>query len=67
VWALIHVTAGELRYVVDGLDGRQLKLRPGVTGTVAPGVVHHVEVVGPVRFHVEFHHRPGGTGDAPAL
>jgi tellurite resistance-related uncharacterized protein len=56
VWALIHVTQGRLRYVVDGLDGRTFELDVEHPGVVAPGVLHHVDPAGEVVFWVEFHH-----------
>ncbi|WP_437736177.1 DUF3565 domain-containing protein [Sorangium sp. So ce1335] len=57
VWGVIHVISGQLRYRVDGLDGRELRLTPETPGFVAPEVLHHVEPDGPVRFFVEFHAR----------
>lgn len=55
VWGLVEVTRGMLVYVVDGLGGRRFELTPGTPGVVAPEVVHHVEIVGPVVFRVRFH------------
>lgn len=60
VWGVIHVESGQLRYVLDGLDGRALTLTPGSAGIIPPEVLHHVAADGPVRFYVEFHRRPGG-------
>lgn len=60
VWGVIHVESGQLRYVLDGLDGRELTLAPNRAGLIPPEVIHHVAADGPVRFYVEFHRRPGG-------
>ncbi len=57
VWARIVVGDGRLRYRVDALD-RTFELAPGIVGIVLPEVPHHVEPIGPVRFHVEFLHAP---------
>jgi len=60
-WGLIRVEQGVLRYRVT--DPRR---RPGERdltpetepGVVEPTILHHVEPVGPVRFHVEFLRQP---------
>ena len=57
VWGLIHVLGGKLRYRI--LDERrapaELLLVPGSPpGIVEPTVLHEVEPLGSVRFHVEF-------------
>lgn len=56
-WGLIHVEAGSLRYVVTDprRPGSERILSPGdAPGIVEPTIRHHVEPLGPVRFHVEF-------------
>jgi len=63
VWARIVVRAGSLRYVIEPPIARELVLDPAHPGTVAPGVLHRVEPIGAVRFHVEFHRRSVGGGD----
>lgn len=62
-WALIHVVEGALRY--DITDHRRPTrsgiLTPGgPPGIVEPTILHHVEPIGPVRFHVEFLRQPSG-------
>jgi tellurite resistance-related uncharacterized protein len=57
-WGLIHVLEGRLAYRV--LDPRrpasESVLSPGgPPGVVEPTILHEVEPLGPVRFHVEFH------------
>jgi tellurite resistance-related uncharacterized protein len=56
-WGLIRVEQGVLRYRVT--DPRRVasdqELAPDTSpGVVEPTILHHVEPVGPVRFHVEF-------------
>jgi len=56
-WGRIHVEAGRLRYVVT--DPRReraerILARDAAPGIVEPTILHHVEPLGPVRFHVEF-------------
>lgn len=61
-WALIHVVEGALRY--DITDDRRpawsgILTPSGPPGIVEPTILHHVEPIGPVRFHVEFLREPG--------
>lgn len=58
VWGLIHVQAGRLNYRVT--DPRRPASETELTaggppGVVEPTILHHVEPLGAVRFHVEFH------------
>ncbi len=64
VWALIHVLAGEILYVVEAQQAlsddtakevRSFVLSPSTRGVICPQVPHHVTVRGPVEFFVEFH------------
>ncbi len=57
VWARIVVHEGRLRYTVDDMH-RTYDLDPERPGIVLPEVRHHVEPIGPVRFHVEFWSAP---------
>jgi tellurite resistance-related uncharacterized protein len=62
VWGLIHVAEGRLAYRVT--DARRAASERILTpesepGVVEPTILHEVEPLGPVRFHVEFH-RAGG-------
>ena len=57
VWGLIEVEAGALRYVVT--DPRRAATETLLTpedelGIVEPTILHRVEPVGAVRFHVQF-------------
>jgi tellurite resistance-related uncharacterized protein len=52
VWALIRVLEGELQFQLEGEMPEILsRSNPGL---VEPTVPHHIEVIGPVRFYVEF-------------
>lgn len=68
VWGLIHVEEGKLRYLVT--DPRRAFTGEVLTPDTAPGVVeptilHRVEPIGTVQFHVEFLRDPQ-HGDALA-
>lgn len=53
VWALIVVESGRLDYTFES-PFRTFLLDPEHPGVIPPEVPHHVRVIGPVRFHVEF-------------
>jgi tellurite resistance-related uncharacterized protein len=55
VWGRIVVQEGSLRYCIEEPQAQQHLLEPGRVGVIEPQVAHHVEVIGPVRFLVEFH------------
>jgi tellurite resistance-related uncharacterized protein len=55
VWGLLVVRSGALRFVFEGGADEGRILAAGDTQTIPPDVSHHVELVGPVRFVVEFH------------
>lgn len=70
VWGLIHVEEGKLRYLVT--DSRRVSTDQVLTPQTAPGLIeptilHRVEPIGTVTFHVEFLRDPrqGGTKAAP--
>ena len=52
-WALIVIEAGELEYVIES-PLRRFQLTPELPGVIEPAVPHHVTLLGPVRFHLEF-------------
>ena len=62
VWGRIVVHGGRLRYHVDDM-GVRFDLAPDSAGIVVPEVVHHVEPLGAVRFHVEFLTVPALEGE----
>lgn len=53
VWARLHVLEGNLGFV-DQVDGSQMTLTPGIHPCIFPDRLHHVVLVGSVRFFVEF-------------
>ncbi len=59
VWGAIHVLEGSLRYRILEPEAEEIVLAPDRPGVVEPEVPHEVEVIGPVRFFVEFHRAEG--------
>jgi tellurite resistance-related uncharacterized protein len=55
VWAMIHVTEGNLVYRILEPAIEEYLLEPARPGIVEPQTPHQVQLVGPVRFYVEFH------------
>ncbi|MCY4384697.1 MAG: DUF1971 domain-containing protein [Nitrospinae bacterium] len=60
VWARIVVLEGSLDYVVTGAPERNRRLDTGDVGIIRPTEPHRVELLGMVRFQVEFY-RPNKT------
>lgn len=60
VWGLIRVEQGQLRYSVT--DPRRVPTERILTaensGVVEPTILHRVEPIGAVRFHVQFLREP---------
>lgn len=57
VWGLIEVESGMLRYLVTDprrANRQQILVAGGEPGVVEPTILHRVEPVGAVRFHVRF-------------
>ena len=55
VWGRLVVLSGSLEFVVDSEPDSPHRIVAEESRIIPPGVVHHVTVDGPVRFHVEFH------------
>ena len=55
VWGKIKVSEGRLIYRILEPDIEEHKLEMCWEGIVAPQEAHQVEVMGPVKFHVEFY------------
>jgi tellurite methyltransferase len=53
VWALVVIESGQLDYTFES-PLRTFLLSPERPGIIPPEEAHHVTVIGPVRFHVEF-------------
>ena len=65
-WGLIHVVEGRLAYRITDPRRRfsERVLTPeSAPAVVEPTIVHLVEPLGPVRFHVEFHRAPAAAAD----
>ena len=54
-WAKIVILDGTLRYRILEPEIREFELSPDHPGVVEPEVSHEVEVMGDVRFYVEFY------------
>lgn len=57
VWARIHIHEGSLLYRISDprVPNEEILLTPEQPGVVEPQVEHEVQVVGPVRFQLDFH------------
>ena len=65
VWGRLVVRSGELVFVVEDDPARaagehidtdeRRTVSEGESVVIPPGLVHHVELVGPVAFRIEFH------------
>lgn len=53
-WGKINVTEGKLHYRILEPEFEELLLSNEKFGVVEPTILHEVEPVGKVRFHVEF-------------
>jgi len=58
VWAMIHVVEGRLLYRILEPEREEHLLDPTHPGIVEPQTPHQVQIVGPIRFYVEFHREP---------
>ena len=55
VWGRITVLEGAMLYHISEPEKETIRLTPGQPGIVEPRVLHEVEIIGPVRFRVDFH------------
>lgn len=57
VWGRIRILEGSLLYrITDArVPPEEVLLTPGHPGVVEPLIEHEVQVVGPVRFQIDFH------------
>lgn len=58
-WGVLNVESGSLLYRIT--DPEQLcafELNPSRKGIIAPQQPHHIELIGPVSFYVEFYRQP---------
>ncbi|MRW83004.1 DUF1971 domain-containing protein [Pseudoduganella sp. FT26W] len=57
VWARIRILEGSLLYRITDprVLAEEVLLTPDLPGVVEPQIEHEVQVVGPVRFQLDFH------------
>jgi tellurite resistance-related uncharacterized protein len=57
VWGRITIIEGSLLYRITdpSAEPEEILLTPAQPGVVEPQIEHEVQVVGPVRFQVDFH------------
>ena len=55
VWGRLVVTSGHLDFVFEEPEPSRRTLRNGDAQIIPPGRLHHVELIAPVGFHIEFH------------
>lgn len=55
VWGRLVVHDGELAFVFEDERDEPHRVAAGESMVIAPSRPHHLEVIGPVRFAVEFH------------
>lgn len=60
IWGQLVVLAGELDYIVPGPRPARQRITPSSFGVIEPAVPHRVELIGPVRFKVEFYRDEAG-------
>lgn len=53
VWGIVRILEGRLR--ISFVNGAVHDLDPSHPGSIAPGQLHHVEPLGPMRMQVEFY------------
>ncbi len=61
VWGRLTVRSGSLRFVFESRPDVGRTVGSGEHQVIPPSEPHHVEMIGPVRFAVEFHRRDGET------
>jgi tellurite resistance-related uncharacterized protein len=59
VWGRLVVRDGSIVIVFEDDPEWRYSIAAGSSQVLPPGARHHVEIVGPVQFAVEFHRVPG--------
>jgi len=54
VWGRLCVLEGKLKYIIPGPPSSSSIISAGEIGIIRPEETHRVEMIGPVRFKVEF-------------
>jgi len=57
VWGLLHVVAGEVRYVVEPPCAKDIVVVPGQPAVIVAEILHRVVPSEDAMFFVEFYHR----------
>ncbi len=65
-WGRLVVREGAVEFVFEDDPATRTRLGPGASIVIPPGRFHHVEIIGAVKFVVEFY-RPGTVGGADAV
>ena len=55
VWGVLRVRSGSVRFVFEEGDDVGRVIVAGRSQLIPPEALHHIELVGPVRFVLEFH------------
>jgi len=55
VWGKLCVLSGSIRYVIDSDDRKSIVVNANEYAIITPQQPHHVEIIGPVDFKVEFY------------
>ncbi|MFN3257067.1 MAG: DUF1971 domain-containing protein [Ilumatobacter sp.] len=55
VWARLDVHTGALVFVFEDEPDERIEVAAGSSIVIPPQRLHHVEVVGPVTFSIDFH------------
>jgi len=55
VWAKAVISEGAINYVLENKPEDILTFSAGEFVIIEPEEAHHVEVIGPVKFHLEFY------------
>ncbi len=67
VWGRLVVRSGTLDVVFEDAAHERHAVVAGGTKVLPPGARHHVELVGPVRFAIEFHRVPSDAAAADTV
>lgn len=57
-WAKAVLSEGSINYVLENKPEEVFTLTAGQFAIIEPEEPHHVELIGPVKFHLEFYKKP---------
>jgi len=55
VWGKLMVITGALDFVVDGPPSTISRIEAGTYAVIEPTIYHHVQIIGPTTFRIEFY------------